>query len=435
MERLHKLPLNNKLIIALCLAGLTLAGVTTVYSANQTASQKETKAIKAQPINAVTALGRIEPQGKMIQLAPSPDLGGVKIAKLLVEEGDRVTEGKTIAILDNYKRANAALELARQEVKVARADLAIVKAGAKKGDINARLANLKRVKAQLSGEIIADRAEVARLEAQLRTETAEKQATSDRLKAELRNAQSDFTRYQLLSQEGVISESELDSRRLAVDTAKNAVAEAQASYNRTVDTLQQQIEQAKAVATQNKNTLQEQIQEAEATLDSVGEVREVDVIKAQAGVDRAIAALRQAEEDFELTSLKAPSDGQIIKINAYPGEVVDEDGVVEFAQTSNMMVVAEVYESDIGKVKVGQTATIQSETGSFAGEITGKVHQVGLKIGKQDVLSTDPAADVDSRVVEVKINLDSETSDRVSHLTNSKAIVKIDTDQQLTNNH
>lgn len=424
MDRLHKIPLNNKLIIALCLAGLALVGVTTVYSANKTAT-KEEQVIKPQPINAVTALGRIEPQGKMIQLSPSPNLGGAKIAKILVKEGDLVTEGQTIALLDNYRRANAALELARQEVKVAEADLAIVKAGAKQGDINARSAGLKRVQAELEGKIAADKAEVARLKAQLRTETAEKQAASDRALAQLRNAESEFKRYEELAREGVISDSELDSRRLAVDTAENAVAEAQASYNRTLDTLQQQIEQAQAVARQNKNTLQEQIAEAEASLDSVGEVRQVDVIKAQAGVDRAIAALRQAEEDLELASVKAPSDGQIIKINAYPGEIVDVDGVVEFAQTDKMMVVAEVYESDIGKVKVGQTATIQSETGAFADTITGKVSQVGLKIGKQDVLSTDPAADVDSRVVEVKINLDPETSDRVSHLTNSKAIVKI----------
>ena len=426
MDRLHKLSLNNKLIITLCLAGLALVGVTTVYSVNKTATKEEQEVIKPQPINAVTALGRIEPQGKMIQLSASPDLGGAKIAKLFVEEGDRVTEGQTIALLDNHRRANAALELARQEVQVAEADLAIVKAGAKQGDINARSANLKRVQAELEGEIAANQAEVARLQAQLRTETAEKQATRDRALAELRNAESEFKRYQKLAREGVISDSELDSRRLTVDTTKNVVAEAQASYNRTLDTLQQQIEQAQAVARQNKNTLKEQIAEAQATLESVGEVRQVDVIKAQAEVDKAIAALRQAEEDLELTTVKAPSDGQIIKINTYPGEVVNEEGVVEFAQTDKMMVVAEVYESDISKVKVGQTATIQSETGAFTGEITGKVSQVGLKIGKQDVFSTDPAADVDSRVVEVKINLDLKASDRVSHLTNSKAIVKID---------
>ncbi|MEM8673083.1 MAG: HlyD family efflux transporter periplasmic adaptor subunit, partial [Cyanobacteria bacterium P01_G01_bin.67] len=121
----------------------------------------------------------------------------------------------------------------------------------------------------------------------------------------------------------------------------------------------------------------------------------------------------------------APKDGQIVKITTYPGEIVGEDGVVEFAQTSKMMVVAEIYESDIAKVKVGQTATIKSETGAFEGKVTGKVSQIGLKIGKQDVLNTDPAADVDSRVLEVKIHLDPQTSERVAHLTNSKVIVKI----------
>ncbi len=425
MDGLRKIPSNNRLIIALCLTGLAIVGLAVVRSINTTAINEEIEAVKPQPIKAVAALGRIEPQGKMINLSPSPDLGGAKIAQLLVEEGDRVSEGQTIALLDNYRRAKAALELAREEIKVAEADLAIVKAGAKQGDIKARVAGLSRAKAELKGEIAADKAEIARLQAQLRTETLEKQATSDRLEAELRNAQSEFQRYQSLAREGVISDSELDSRRLEVETATKALAEARASYDRTLETLREEINQAQALATQNRSTLEQQLLEAEATLDSVEEVRNVDVAKAQAEVNRAIAAFRQAKEDLELTSVKAPYDGQIINIIAYPGEVVDEAGVVEFAQTSKMMVVAEVYESDIGRVEVGQIATITSETGSFAGEITGEVKQVGLKIGKQDVLSTDPAADVDSRVVEVKIHLDPETSDRVSHLTNSKAIVKI----------
>ena len=432
MDKLQKLPLNNKLIITLCLAGLALVGVTTIYSTNQTATQEETEIIKPQAINAVTALGRIEPQGKIIQLSPSPDLGGAKVAQLLVEGGERITSGQTIALLDNHQRANAALELARQEVKITQADLAIVKAGAKQGDINAQAANLQRVKAELEGEIAANESEIERLQAQLETEQAEKQAVIDSRQAELRNAESEFRRYQQLARDGVISESDLDFRRLELDKAQNAFLEAKSSYNFTNRTLKQQINQARAISRQNKNTLQEQIQAAKATLDSIGEVRKVDVIKAQAGVDRAIAAVRQAEEDLELTKVKAPGDGQIIQINAYPGEIVGEEGIVEFAQTSKMMVVAEVYESDIAKVKIGQTATIQSETGAFTGKIIGTVKQIGLKIGKQDVLSTDPAADVDSRVVEVKIHLDAETSDRVAHLTNSKTIVKIQ-DQVISN--
>lgn len=425
MDRLQKLGLDPKLIIALGIAGLTLVGVTTIYSVNRTATKEKTETIKPQPINAVTALGRIEPQGRMIKLAPAPDLGGAKIAQLLIQEGDRVTAGQTIALLDNYPRAKAAVEVARQEVKVAQADLAIVQAGAKQGDINAQAANLKQVQAELASEIVANDAEIARLEAQLETEQAEKQAVINSRQAELRNAESEFKRYQQLASDGVISDSDLDLRRLNLDRAENAFLEAQSSYNSTTRTLQKEIDRARAIAQQNKATLQEQITAAKATLDSVGEVRQVDLVKAQAQVDRAIAALQQAEEDLELTNVKAPNDGQIIDITAYPGEIVGEDGVVEFAQTQKMMVIAEVYESDVARVKIGQTAKIKSETGAFAGEITGKVAQIGLKIGKQDVLNTDPAADVDSRVVEVKIYLDPETSNKVAHLTNSKAIVKI----------
>jgi HlyD family secretion protein len=105
--------------------------------------------------------------------------------------------------------------------------------------------------------------------------------------------------------------------------------------------------------------------------------------------------------------------------------VKEDDGVLEIGQTDRMMVIAEVYESDIGKVKIGQKAIVTSESGSFAQKLKGKVARVGLKIGKNDVLNTDPAADTDTRVVEVKILLDPEDSKVVSGLTYSKVTVKI----------
>ena len=327
--------------------------------------------------------------------------------------------------MNNHKRTKSAVSLARQEVKVAQADLAIVRAGTKRGDVNAQAARLNRIQAELEGELLANNADIARLQAQLETEKREKQAEIDRNQAQLQNAASEFQRYEQLAQDGVISDSDLDSRRLTLDTARNSLAAARSSYNFTVRTLAQQINRAVAIAKQNRDTLREQISEEEANLDSVGEVREVDIIKAQAEVDRAIAALRQAEDDLELTLVKAPTDGEIIKIHAYPGEIVGDEGLVEFAQTKNMMVVAEVYESDISKVKLGQTATIRSETGAFSEELSGKISHIGLQIGKQDVLNTDPAADVDSRVIEVEIQLDDKTSDIVSRLTNSKTVVKI----------
>jgi HlyD family secretion protein len=70
-------------------------------------------------------------------------------------------------------------------------------------------------------------------------------------------------------------------------------------------------------------------------------------------------------------------------------------------------------------------AVIKSENGSFDGELGGTVRVVGLKIGKKDVLNTDPAADVDARVVEVKILLTPESSKKVAGLTYAKTLVKI----------
>ncbi|MDJ0633924.1 MAG: ABC exporter membrane fusion protein [Xenococcaceae cyanobacterium MO_188.B29] len=428
-DKFWELAAKKKLLIPLSLLGLLITMVGIVYTVNkinQQPAETSPPVTSTSTIKAVTALGRIEPYGEAIQLSPPPDIGGTRIGKLLVKEGDWLAKDQTIAILDNYDRTLADVELAQQEIKVAQANLAVVKAGAKTGEIKAQAAAIARLKAQLNGEIAANKAEIARLEAQLFTETAEREATISRWQAELRNAEREFQRYQKLAQEGVISESELDSRSLSVETAKERVTEAQATYNKTLTTLREEINQAKAVDIQEINTLQKQITEATATLERIAEVRDVDVEVAQAEVGRSIAKLRQAEESLKLTQVKAPTDGQIIKINAYPGELVSEDkGVVEFGRTNQMVVVAEVYESDISKVRLGQQAIITSESGAFEGEVRGVVSHIGLYIGKQDVLDTDPAADVDSRVVEVEIKVNQDDSDRVAHLTNSKAIVKI----------
>jgi HlyD family secretion protein len=89
-----------------------------------------------------------------------------------------------------------------------------------------------------------------------------------------------------------------------------------------------------------------------------------------------------------------------------------------------MYAVAEVYETDISKVRLGQRATITSD--AFPAKLQGTVDQIGWEVGKKDVLSTDPAAATDVRVVEVKIGLDSASSQRVAGLTNLQVTVEIE---------
>lgn len=377
-------------------------------------------------VNSISALGRIEPQGEVIRIAPPPNLGGSKVDKLLVKEGDWVQAGQVVAMLDNYDRKLSAVQMAQEEIKVARANLAIVKAGAKQGEVQAQEAAIARLEAQLAGEVATNQAGLDRLEAQLQGEQATQTATVKRLEAELANAQTEFQRYQQLALEGAISASELDRRRLTLETARESVEEAKANYEKTVNTLNEQIREGRANVQKTVDTLQQQIREARANLNRITEVRGVDVQKAQAEVDRAIANLKQNQADLELAYIKAPSNGQILKIHSYAGERVDEGkGIADLGRTDRMLVVAEVYESDVSKVRTGQQATITSENKTFEGEIRGTVEEIGLQIGKKDVLNTDPAADVDVRVIEVKILLDSESSRRVAGLTNAKVFVKI----------
>ena len=82
--------------------------------------------------------------------------------------------------------AAAALKQAQERVRVAQANLAKVKAGAKTGEIEAQKAAIARIEAELSNDIAAQEATVARLE------------------AELNNAQVEYQRYQKLYGDGAI---------------------------------------------------------------------------------------------------------------------------------------------------------------------------------------------------------------------------------------
>lgn len=416
-------------------------------------------------IKAVTALGRLEPLGEVIKVsAPSSQAGASTIERILVKEGDKVKAGQTIAILDNRQRLEAALGKAQEDVKVATSNLAKVKAGVTQGEISAQKAEIARLESQLQGEKSTYIATKARLTAQLKWEPAAQSAkiqslqaqragekptqvaTIRRIESQLRNVRADYNRFQQLYAERAIEATKVDAKRLEVETAQQQLAEAQSKYNQTIAILDRQIIENQATKNQLESTIAQQLAEAQAnynktlattaqqiaqakaTLSKISEVRSVDVQTSQAEIARAQAAVRQAQAELDQAYVRAPRAGKILKIRTRAGEIpANGNGIVEMGQTSQMVAVAEIYESDIAKVKVGQAATIASESGAFRQQVRGTVSSLGLQIGKKDVLSTDPAADTDSRTVEVKVAIDPTDSQLIKNLTNSKVAVKIDT--------
>jgi HlyD family secretion protein len=375
------------LAIVATLATGGIIAYTLLRFGSTTKSRPTTPVARVSEIIGVAALGRLEPNGEVIKLSAPGSFEGNRIEQLLVKQGDKVQVGQVIAILDNRDRLFADLEKAKEDVKVAKAHLAQIKAGAKAGEINAQLANITRIQAEQQGEISATEATIARLQ------------------AELRNAQTEYQRHNLLYQNGAISISVRDTKQLIVETVT------------------QQINEAKANLKRIKEAQSEQLKEARAILDRIKEVRTVDVQAAQAEIDSAEAAVKQAQANLKLAYVRATRNGQILKIHSFPGEVVTNQEIAELGQTDQMYVVAEVYETDISKVRPGQKAIITSS--SFPGELQGTVDEIGLQVAKKDVLDTDPTAKTDARVIEVKIQLNQASSQKVAGLTHLQVKVLI----------
>ena len=189
-------------------------------------------------------------------------MGGSRIYRILVPEGAKVKAGQVVAVLDSYERKVAALLTAREAVKVARANLAIVAAGAKVGEIQAQRAEFERSgaafersKAEFVQEQMVNQASLENLKQELQGERIEQQATIDRLQAELRQTQNDYRRYRALAEDGAIALADLEQRSLAMVTAQQRLSEAQARLIKTEATLTQKIREQEAQMLKDKSTL------------------------------------------------------------------------------------------------------------------------------------------------------------------------------------
>ena len=124
---------SHKLIGVVAVATVVTAG-SSWYGISQTGllTSSETPVVEAPPaVKKVTALGRLEPQGEIINLSAPLSLDGDRVTKLLVKEGDKVKAGDVIAILDSQKTLQDELLKAKEQVRMAEAKLAQVEAGAK----------------------------------------------------------------------------------------------------------------------------------------------------------------------------------------------------------------------------------------------------------------------------------------------------------------
>jgi HlyD family secretion protein len=217
---------------------------------------------------------------------------------------------------------------------------------------------------------------------------AAQRAEIARLEAEEEHAQTELRRYEALRGTDDVTVAEVEARRTAVKVGEFAV------------------------------------EAARHRLDSLQEVPDTDVRVAEADLAQAEANEERTRRDFDASTIYAPADGRVLRINAREGEEVGLSGLLDIARTRNMFVVAEVYETDIGRVRVGQHATIQ---GDLLGTtvLTGVVERVAHNVKDAAVMPGDTVSFADKRVVETLIRLDQ--NEPAANLIGGKVIVVIQT--------
>ncbi len=316
----------------------------------------------------ISALGRLEPETKIRKVAVSSSLSGDRIQEILVEENQTVRKGQPLAILNSYGTLKAALEEAEGNVSVARSQLAQVQAGAKQGEIQAQEYKVESLKNRLAGEKLAQDQTVKTKETRLR------------------EARVEARRYTELYTSGAVSELERDRYQARAETAQSELAQAVETRSGTL------------------NTLRAEIASAQQTLEKIKEIRPVDITAAESELRKAIAARDKARQEFSYATVTAPQNGRILKLIARPGDKIGDDGLLEMADTSQMIVNAEVYQTDMPGIFKGQKATISAD--GFKGSITATVYQINAQVQRQSIFAGEPGENMDQRVFEVKLRID-----------------------------
>jgi HlyD family secretion protein len=328
----------------------------------------------------IAALGRLEPRGNVIDIAGG--LMGARLGSLEVKVGQHVKEGTILGYLDGYPEAKA--------------------------QWNAAAATLAEAKTRLDAERACAQAQIVQAEIGVREareldplDIEAQQARVNMLMSVLANDQIDEQRLRSVTTGGVPLQ-KLDQQALIVSRDDQELKAAK--------TL---LAKAKAGAQLKLQTALAQVAAAKAGLKRV---------EASAQVESLAMNVDLAKVRLDRTILKAPRDGCILKVLTHPGESTDRLPILKMGDTTAMYAVAEVYETDILDVEVGQTATISSR--ALDRQFKGTVERIGQMVFKNDVLHVDPAADADARVVEVWILLES-PDETVARMTNLQVDVKI----------
>ncbi len=217
----------------------------------------------------------------------------------------------------------------------------------------------------------------------------EARASLGRAESILQNATREFERVEELRRRGFAADQTYDQRRTARDEA------------------------------------QREVERLKATLSRYGgePALQPDVVVASRNVDAARADLARATADLDKAYVRAPTAATVLSISVQPGEKPGAAGIMNLGDIERMKAEIEVYQSQIGRVGLGDEAELSAE--ALPRPLRGKVTRIGLEVGRQALVDATPAANTDARVVKVTVSLDAESTQAAKRFTNLQVVARI----------
>ncbi len=192
-----------------------------------------------------------------------------------------------------------------------------------------------------------------------------------RAESAVRSTRRDLDRAATLSTSGDITDQILDQRRLAYEQAQQDAARARAAL---------------------------------ARYDASDIAAQADVALAQANIDAARAERERARADVDKSLIKAPARGSVLTLHARPGERPGALGLLTFGDLDDMTADIEIYENEATAIAPGSIVALVAD--ALPRPLAGTVRRVGVEVLRQTLTDASPAANTDTRVIRVSVDLD-----------------------------
>ncbi|MFO0848432.1 MAG: HlyD family efflux transporter periplasmic adaptor subunit [Gemmataceae bacterium] len=326
----------------------------------------------------IGALGRVQPVGGVIAVFGPP--------------GDRVLRFKDGLALGTPVKAGEELgELSGDRERQLAVD-------ALTAQLNEAVKLKRAIEATRAAGVQAVRAEVEQARAKADADVAAAEAKINVAGLQRKRGETELNRLRQAKADNVpISAQEL----LAAETLVQQAAEELAAARKGLAAAAVQREKAEAAAKAKEASVQ----------------AEADRGLAQVPVDSLKAQLSAAELKLADAKLRAAATGRVVKLNAHPGDTLSTLPVLQIADTDQMAVIAEVYETQIAQLRDwlkqtgGRPVDVDIDARVLGGldaaphKGTATLAGVAPMIAKNQVFALGPREDADRRVVEVEVRL------------------------------